>query len=358
MRRARWTFPFNVRQLGKLGQAALEKPPLRLLPREGEGALVGRAGVVVPSEPAAEIGARGMGEVIVRQIAAREDRIDQREPGSRARRASSRRRPGSARPPATASPAAARRRAPRSAPSRCPLPSGASACTAAIAAWSVYGPNWRDASARSTSATPSAICSPVPQRAVLVGQQDQLALRRAARGAPRFLQQHEREQPRDLGLGQQLQQQPSQPDRLARHVVPRERRARRRRIAFVEHEVDHAQHGVQPLRQLGARRHLVRDARVADLRLGAHDALGERGRAGEKGARDLLGREPAHFAQRERDLRVRRQRRVAAREDEPQPVVLDALVVRRRAPRRWLRPARRRPRARRSGRGAGCRRSP
>ena len=36
---------------------------------------------------------------------------------------------------------------------------GASACTAAIAAWSVYGPNRRDDSARSTSADPSAICS-------------------------------------------------------------------------------------------------------------------------------------------------------------------------------------------------------
>ncbi len=36
---------------------------------------------------------------------------------------------------------------------------GASACTAAIAACSVYGPNRRDASARSTSVDPSAICA-------------------------------------------------------------------------------------------------------------------------------------------------------------------------------------------------------
>jgi len=36
---------------------------------------------------------------------------------------------------------------------------GASACTAAIAACSVYGPKRRDASARRTRATPSAICA-------------------------------------------------------------------------------------------------------------------------------------------------------------------------------------------------------
>ena len=51
------------------------------------------------------------------------------------------------------------------------------------------------------------------------------------------------------------------------------------------------------------------------------------GGRGEERARDLLGREAADLAQRQRDLRVRRQRRVAAGEDQPQPVVLDALVV-------------------------------
>ena len=41
--------------------------------------------------------------------------------------------------------------------------------------------------------------------------------------------------------------------------------------------------------------------------------------------RDLLGRQAADLAQRQRDLRVGRQRRMAAGEDQPEPIVLDAL---------------------------------
>ena len=46
---------------------------------------------------------------------------------------------------------------------------------------------------------------------------------------------------------------------------------------------------------------LVGDARVADLRLGADDALRERGRGGQERAGDLLGGEAADLAQRQRD---------------------------------------------------------
>ncbi len=54
------------------------------------------------------------------------------------------------------------------------------------------------------------------------------------------------------------------------------------------------------------------------------------GRSGEEGAGDLLGGEAADLAQRQRHLGVRRQGRMAAGEDQPQPVVLDALVLPRR----------------------------
>ena len=47
----------------------------------------------------------------------------------------------------------------------------------------------------------------------------------------------------------------------------------------------------------------------------------------EKRLRDLFGGEAADFAQRERDLRVRRQGGMAAGKDEAQPVVLDAFTV-------------------------------
>ena len=73
--------------------------------------------------------------------------------------------------------------------------------------------------------------------------------------------------------------------------------------------------------------HLIRDARVADLGLGADDALGERGRGREKRARDLLGRQAADFAQGECHLRVGGERGVAAGEDQAQPIVFDAFLV-------------------------------
>src|SRR5690606_31748972 len=83
----------------------------------------------------------------------------------------------------------------------------------------------------------------------------------------------------------------------------------------------------QALGQFLARRHAVRDAGRADLVLRAHDALRERGWRGEKGARDLLRGEPADLAQREGDLRIGGERRMAAGEDQPQPIVLELLAV-------------------------------
>src|SRR3954454_17045161 len=64
-----------------------------------------------------------------------------------------------------------------------------------------------------------------------------------------------------------------------------------------------------------------RDAGVADLPLGPDEALGERRLRDEEGASDLRRLEPADEAQRQRDLRLRRERRVAAGEDQLEPLV-------------------------------------
>ena len=112
----------------------------------------------------------------------------------------------------------------------------------------------------------------------------------APRGA--IVEQHQREQPRSPpGSGSS-----STSRRPSRMASPTGRarvsdRAGGRRVSFVEHEVDDAQHRVEPRRQLGRRRHLIRNARVADLRLRAHDALGEGGRRRQERPRDLLGGE-------------------------------------------------------------------
>ena len=88
---------------------------------------------------------------------------------------------------------------------------------------------------------------PVPEGAVLVLQQDQLPLRRAAGPAAGFLKQHEGEEALDLGLRQQLQDEAAQADRLRRQVRAREALPRGSGIALVEDEVDDAEDGVQAL---------------------------------------------------------------------------------------------------------------
>src|SRR5438876_7013808 len=71
----------------------------------------------------------------------------------------------------------------------------------------------------------------------------------------------------------------------------------------------------------------IGNARIADLCLGAHDALREGGRGREKRVRDLFRGESAHFAQGEGDLRVRCQGRMTAGEDQAEAIVLDAIAL-------------------------------
>ena len=86
-------------------------------------------------------------------------------------------------------------------------------------------------------------------------------------------------------------------------------------------------HGVEPFMQLAQRWNLIGNARVANLGLRTDDALRDRGRRREKRAGNLLRREAAHFAQRERDLRVGRERGVTTGKDESKAVVFDLVVI-------------------------------
>jgi len=56
---------------------------------------------------------------------------------------------------------------------------------------------------------------PVPQRAILVLEQNQLSGRRCSRGATGLMEQHQRKQPNDFRLGPEFGQQPAQSNRLA-----------------------------------------------------------------------------------------------------------------------------------------------
>ena len=68
--------------------------------------------------------------------------------------------------------------------------------------------------------------------------------------------------------------------------------------------------------------HAVRDSGRLDLALGTHDTLRHRRFGNHEGSCDLLGRQAAEQPKSERHLRFRRECRVAAREDQPKPVVL------------------------------------
>ena len=151
---------------------------------------------------------------------------------------------------------------------------------------------------------------------------------RRARRSARRLDLHQRDEPVHLRLrGHQPGEHAAQAQRLLAQRGPHPVVARRRRVALVEDQVDHLQHRRQA-RRAARRRAAPRTGTCASRQraLGAHDALRD-GRLGdEERARDLGGGQAAEQAQRQRDLRLRRQHRVAGDEDQPQQVVGDRLV--------------------------------
>jgi hypothetical protein len=169
----------------------------------------------------------------------------------------------------------------------------APACSAAIAAWIAYGTDLGRGHGAFGEDQPLGNGPAVPERTILVSEQDQVAVGGRACGPPRFVQQHQREESDRLGVRQQRHQQPGRADRLSRQVGARQRRPARSGVALVEDKIDHAQHRLQAERQIGALRHFVRNLRFPDLRLGAHDPLRDRRRRGQEGVADLLGGESA-----------------------------------------------------------------
>ena len=123
-----------------------------------------------------------------------------------------------------------------------------------------------------------------------------------------------------------------QPDRLAGELAALQAGAGGGRVALVEDEVEHVQHGAQPVDPVRARRQGERRAGGPDERLAAADALRHRRLGDQEGAGDLRRGEAADRAQGQRDLRRRRERGVAAHEQQGERVVL--LGGRRRAGRR------------------------
>jgi len=159
----------------------------------------------------------------------------------------------------------------------------------------------------------------VPAAPVLVGEQHKLALRSDAGVAARVLQEEERVKAVRLRLvGHQRGEHGREADRLRAQLAPR-----RRPVAGVEDEVDGGVHRPESVGKKVLGRHAEWDACVADLPLRAHEPLRERRLRDEEAAGDLRRRQTADEAQRQRDLRLGGERRMAAREDQLQAFVGD-----------------------------------
>src|SRR5690349_10826778 len=299
-----------------------EKPPLRLVCRQSERGLVRRTCLRYPAESATQIRASRVCEVILAELRARQQVIDEMEAllrtfahgdGHRAVELDDRRWLNRDQPVVEEHDLApVRGRSGRA----LGVDGGDSRLkrvgTEAVRRERVFG----ERNAFGDLLT-------IPSGPILLLEQDQFSVRRRARGAARLLEQHEAQQAHHLRFREQLDQQPAQTYRLPAQLGA----GWLRRISLVEDEVDHMEDRRQPGGQVVAPRHLVRNCLGADDGLGAHDALGERRRRHEKGARDLFRRQAADFAQRERDLSFRRQRGMTAGEDQTQAIIFDFLVV-------------------------------
>ena len=160
----------------------------------------------------------------------------------------------------------------------------------------------------------------VPQRSILIPKEDQRAVGEPG-VPPSIVDQHQRQQAVYLGLvGHQLGERAPKPDRLSRELSAAT-------VTRVEDQVHDCQHRGKPVRKQMRRRDAERDPGGLDLALRADEPL-RHGRLGnQEGAGDLIRPETAKRSQRERDLGLQRERRVAAGEDELQPLVRDRDLV-------------------------------
>ncbi len=160
---------------------------------------------------------------------------------------------------------------------------------------------------------------PVPMRTVLIEQQDRRAVSVGARVQARGLDFHQGDEPMYFAVVRgEFGENAAEAQRLLAQRRAHPVVAGRRRVAFVEDEIDHVEHRSQTRRAIFAARQLEGHVRLAQCALGAHDALGD-GRFGhEKRTRDLVGGEAAEQAQGERHARFRREHRMTGGEHQPQ----------------------------------------
>ena len=164
----------------------------------------------------------------------------------------------------------------------------------------------------------------VPARAVLVLEQDEppaASTRASRRESCRRISASSASASGSSGISAHSTR--AEPDRLGAQLAADQRVARGRRVALGEHQVQRREHRRAAAGQVLRARELEADAGVAQLALGALEPLRHRVLGHEERPRHLTGGDAAERPQRQRDAGLRRQRRVAAGEDQLEPLVGD-----------------------------------
>ena len=189
--------------------------------------------------------------------------------------------------------------------------------------------------ARSSHFAPELDPFAIPQRPVLLLEQQQAARPVEARPQPGRVEVHEREQREGLRdrAHRVLRQQRRQPDGLVAQLAADRLLGVRGEVALVEEQVEHRVHAGQPGPQRLERRRLEVGRRLAQPVARARQPLVHVRFGGEQPQRDLRGAEAAQRLQRQHQPGFPRNGVVAADEEHPQQVVPDlAGEIRRRRP--------------------------
>ena len=160
----------------------------------------------------------------------------------------------------------------------------------------------------------------VPQRSILIAKQDHGAVGKSGLAA-RVVRQHQRQESVDLGLVRhELGEGSAKPDRLRSQVCSAA-------VSLVEDQVHDREHGGEAVGEQMRRRHTEGDSGVPDLVLRADEPFGHGLLGDEESAGDLLGAQATERSQRKRNLRIERERGVATREHELEPLIRNRRIV-------------------------------
>ena len=164
--------------------------------------------------------------------------------------------------------------------------------------------------------------------AVLVLEADRRAVGVGAGRPAGVGEQQQGEQAVRLGrVGQQLDDEAGEADRLLAEVGPHQLVAGGGDVALGVDEVQHVQHAAEPLGQLVVGGHPVGDAGRLHLALGPHEPLVHRRLGGQERPGDLGHLEAADGPEGERHPGLEGEGGVAAGEEQAEPVVGDAAAV-------------------------------